>query len=167
MIQIKRGSTEAWQNNNEKLAAGQPAYDKDRHKLKIGDGEHPYKELPDASGLSKKEILAEYEPNTNLLTVVEKLLNPDPIFSYGTNNPSEVNRGDIYFQKYDGAVEADYVIEYGIDANYYYRKWNSGFIECWGNSDIKYTERLKNKFKTIFYNTKIGNHFEVKGSWKD
>lgn len=171
MIQIKRGSTKAWQDSKEKLAAGQPAYDKDRHKLKIGDGEHPYTELPDVTGLFKDEILAEYTPReitgNVILDTLNKLANPDPVFTYGDKKPEEIDRGDIYFQKYDGAVEADYVIEYGLDANYYYRKWNSGFIECWGNSDIKYTERLQSKFKTIFYNTKIGNHFEVKGSWKD
>ena len=160
MIQFKRGSTVNWLLNTEKLADGQPAYDKTRRKLRIGDGTKTFNELKDVSGLFREEILE------NNVTAMANLTS-DPVFTYGSTEPNDLTKGEIYFQKYNGAVEADYVIEYGIDANYYYRKWNSGFIECWGNSDIKYTERLQSKFKTIFYNTKIGNHFEVKGSWKD
>lgn len=171
MIQIKRGSTEAWQNNNEKLAAGQPAYDKDRHKLKIGDGEHSYKELPDVTGLFKDEILAEYTPREStgniILDTLNKLANPDPIFTYGDKKPEEVDRGDIYFQKYDGAVEADYVIDFGKNANYYFRKWSTGFIECWGTGKADLIKDLKNKhFKSVIYEVKTGSYFEIKGFWK-
>jgi hypothetical protein len=56
MIQFKRGSTASWRKNKVKLAAGQPGYDKDKHKLKIGDGESTWAELPYISGLSNEEI---------------------------------------------------------------------------------------------------------------
>ena len=169
MIQFKRGSTASWLSNTEKLADGQPAYDKTRRKLRIGDGSKAFNELPDVTGLSKNEILAEYQPNTtsNPLTVLEKLLNPDPIFSYGNKKPTEVDKGEIYFQKYEGAVEADYVVEFGRNANYYYRKWNSGFIECWGTGNADLVKNLKDlHFKSIIFEVNTENNFEIKGYWK-
>lgn len=170
MIQIKRGSTEAWQNNKEKLAAGQPAYDKTRRKLRIGDGTKTFNELKDVSGLYKDEILAEYtprEPTGNVLIDAIKLLtDPDPVFTYGDKTPEEVDRGEIYFQKYDGAVEADYIVAYGRNNNYFYRKWLTGFIECWGNGDSTAAKEAAG-FNKIIYETKTGNYFEIKGYWKD
>lgn len=46
MIKIKRGSTENWDTINPILEAGQPGYDKNTHKLKIGDGITKWSELP-------------------------------------------------------------------------------------------------------------------------
>lgn len=170
MIQFKRGSTKAWQDSKEKLAAGQPAYDKDRHKLKIGDGKSTYQELPDVTGLFKDEILAEYTPRKITGNVLQDLLDalkhPDPIFTYGDEKPEEVDRGDIYFQKYDGAVEADYIVAYGRNNNYFYRKWVTGFIECWGNGDSTAAKKAAG-FNKIIYETKTGTYFEIKGYWKD
>lgn len=174
MIQIKRGSTQNWITNSEKLADGQPAYDKTRNKLKIGNGSKTFNELPDVSGLSKNEILSEYTPrNTSGLSALEQLLdqllNPDPIFTYGTKKPTEVDKGEIYFQKYDGAVEADYVVEYGKHANCYFRKWVTGFMECWGTGDADLLKTLKADlgFTSVIYETKTGNYFEIKGYWKE
>ena len=41
MIQIKRGTTKNWRKYNLRLLAGQPGYDKDKQKIKIGDGVTP------------------------------------------------------------------------------------------------------------------------------
>ena len=42
MIQLKRGKTDSWRKNRTKLSAGQPGYDKEKHKIKVGDGEHTW-----------------------------------------------------------------------------------------------------------------------------
>jgi hypothetical protein len=77
MIQFKRGTTSVelkeisilglkfyipkrtpgtWKNI--KLADGQPGYDKATRKLKVGDGEHTWEELPYlSSGLDAEQIL--------------------------------------------------------------------------------------------------------------
>ena len=50
MIQFKRGKTSTWNSSSVKLAPGQPGYDKEKHELKIGDGEHLWPELPCIGG---------------------------------------------------------------------------------------------------------------------
>lgn len=159
MIQFKRGSTLKWLVNTEKLADGQPAYDKTRRKLKIGDGTKTFNELPDVSGLFRDEIL---ESNT----AAQKNILSDPVFTYGDSAPNSSTKGEIYFQKYKGAVEADYVVEIGKYTNGYFRKWNSGFMECWGKGDADYLANFKNKFTDIFYDVRTENYFEIKGFWK-
>ena len=59
MIKFKRGSTKSWQSTEFKLGAGQPGYDKDKNKLKIGDGENSWINLPYIGGLTSQEILNE------------------------------------------------------------------------------------------------------------
>jgi hypothetical protein len=46
MIQFKRGTTDSWNNLNPVLRAGQPGYNKDENKIKIGDGTSRWTELP-------------------------------------------------------------------------------------------------------------------------
>jgi hypothetical protein len=153
MIQIRRGKTASWQKNKTKLADGQPGYDRELYKLKIGDGKHLWDELPDASGLRADEILAEESEATK-----------STIFTYGTQPPTLTTKGEIYLQQFEGGAEADYVIEIGKNLNYFYRKWNSGFIECWGKGTIP--ESINNEFDTIIFSTQIGDYFEIKGFWK-
>lgn len=153
MIQFKRGSLVKWLLNREILADGQPGYDKTLKKLKIGDGEHSWTELPYVSGLFAEEIL-EKESNAD----------KDTLFTYGTKVPDSNTKGTVYLQQFEGAIETDFVVKYGRDVNYFYRKWNSGFIECWGKGDIP--SNINKKVTTIIFNTKIGDYFEVKGYWK-
>ena len=44
-IKIRRDTTTNWQSNNPILALGEPAYDTDLNKLKIGDGNTNYNDL--------------------------------------------------------------------------------------------------------------------------
>lgn len=159
MIQIKRGSTARWLLNTEKLADGQPAYDKTRRKLRIGDGTKTFNELEDVSGLFREEIL-----ESNATAAAN--LTSDPLFTYGNTKPNDLTKGEIYFQTYDGAVEADYIVAYGRNNNYFYRKWVTGFIECWGNGDSTAAKKAAG-FNKIIYETKTGTYFEIKGYWKD
>lgn len=43
---LRRGTTSAWESANPILQYGEPGYEKDTGKLKIGDGIHPWNELP-------------------------------------------------------------------------------------------------------------------------
>lgn len=136
MIQIKRGKTDSWRKNAVKLADGQPGYDKDKHKIKIGDGESTWEKLPYASGLSEEEILcSEKEAKLSLLADPEN----KAIITYGTDNPDKKTVGQLYLQYYDAEPEVDYVVEYGVDGIWTYRKWNSGLAECWGTTKITTT----------------------------
>jgi hypothetical protein len=162
MIQFKRGTTSVelkeisilglkfyipkrtpgtWKNI--KLADGQPGYDKATRKLKVGDGEHTWEELPYlSSGLDAEQIL-----DSELRARARKQINgEDTIFTYGDIDPDNEMAGQVYLQKHEGKVETDYVVEYGtangsrsmglsstaanFNVNWTYRKWNSNYAEC-------------------------------------
>lgn len=154
MIQIKRGKTTSWKKQSKPLAAGQPGYDKTENKLKIGDGESSWEKLDYVIGELDLKRLLKPEAEADSKT----------IFTYGKSNPTVTTKGKIYLQQFDGAVEADYVVETGRDLNYFFRKWNSGFIECWGKGDLP--ARAKNLIKTTIFDTKTDDYFEIKGFWK-
>ena len=44
--QLRRGTSSVWKKNNPLLAAGEPGYELDTHKVKIGDGTSYWKDLP-------------------------------------------------------------------------------------------------------------------------
>jgi hypothetical protein len=160
MIQFKRGKTTSWLKNKTKLSAGQPGYDKDKHKIKIGDGEKSWAELPYASGLSSEEILSS-EREAKIRRNAAKLINPlaalmdsPAIITYGKESPDKDTVGQLYLQTYDAEPEVDYVVEIGTDGIWTYRKWKSGLAECWGTFDL-YTS-IKNTFDntntSLYYN---------------
>lgn len=45
-IQLRRGSAAFWTDENPILFPGEPGYEQDTRKLKIGDGKTPWRELP-------------------------------------------------------------------------------------------------------------------------
>ena len=44
--QLRRGTSSTWTKNNPLLLAGEPGYQLDTHKVKIGDGTSKWKDLP-------------------------------------------------------------------------------------------------------------------------
>lgn len=151
MIKIKRGKAAKWKGRT--LAEGQPGYDKTNNKLKIGTGD---------TWESTKYLVGELD--------MDRLFQPsgsaddNTVFTYGTATPTKNTKGMIYLQQFEGAVEADFVVETGKSVNYFYRKWNSGFIECWGKGTIPTS--INNKFTSIIFNVKTGDYYEIKGFWK-
>lgn len=151
MIQIKRGKTSNWLKTKTKLAEGQPGYDKDRHKIKIGDGDSTWAELPYASGLSAEEILSsEKEAKARraaatLLNPLAALLDSPAVITYGTDSPDSKTIGQLYLQHYDTEPEVDYVVETGVDGIWTYRKWKSGVAECCGTLEI--TSAIQSAFE--------------------
>ena len=153
MIQIKRGKTESWRKNKVKLAAGQPGYDKDKHKIKIGDGEKTWSELPYASGLSAEEIL-----DSEAAAKARNKLDKDDItvLTYGAEAPSKNTVGQLYLQYYDAEPEADYVVEAGINNGWSYHKWKSGLATCFGVFEIT------TPIQTVINNNLYQNSADIK-----
>jgi hypothetical protein len=166
MIQFKRGKSLTWHNQKTPLADGQPGYDKDRRKIKIGDGEKSWKDLPYASGLFADEILdsekeakikvkkrASLNPLANLASKVFNL-EDRTIITYGTEAPNDDIVGQIYLQHYDTEPEVDYIIESGINGIWYYRKWHSGRADASGVLTL--TTSIQNALEgaTLYYDSR-------------
>ena len=151
MIHIKRGQTTSWRSQTTPLADGQPGYDKERHKLKIGDGKTSWDNLPDASGLRMEEILLAEEDAKqqakgllNPVALITKLLKRSgkPIITYGTAAPDKDTVGQVYLQYYDAKPEVDYIVETGVDGIWTYAVYKSGIARCWGK--LPHTTEIKN-----------------------
>lgn len=136
MIQFKRGTTSSWRDSSVKLEPGQPGYDKDKHKIKVGDGKKLWSDLPYASGLSAEEILSsEDDAKTNRDTEDKFTAN---IITYGTEAPDKNTVGQIYLQQID-EPEVDYIVESGTNGIWTYQKWKSGIAKCWCSYSFKTT----------------------------
>lgn len=154
MIQIRRGKTASWRKPSKPLAAGQPGYDKDKHKIKIGDGISHWATLPYASGLRADEIL-----NSETVAKARYIADSEDktIITYGTDFPNKDNVGEVYLQHYDTEPETDYIVEYGSDYMWTYQKWYSGIAKCWGT--FKITTEIQSAFNgnALYYNNAIKN----------
>jgi hypothetical protein len=153
MIKFKRGKTKNWRLQTKILADGQPGYDKDKHKIKVGDGQKLWAELPYASGLSAEEILDSEE---NAKKKYSKDAEDITLFTYGTATPNDKTVGKVYLQYYSTAPEVDHIISYGTDGIWTYQIWNSGLARCWGKLSI--TAPIKNAFDKkdfLYCDTKV------------
>lgn len=75
-FQLRRGYEAVWQRNNPVLACGEPGFVIDRNRLKIGDGETAWNDLPYFGGESIKieEITETVENLTNDINKITDLL---------------------------------------------------------------------------------------------
>ena len=137
MIKFRRGKTKRWRDTKLKLESGQPGYDKDKHKIKIGDGEKLWPDLPYASGLFADEIL-------NSEAEAKERFNKDnedkTIITYGTEAPNKDTVGQLYLQQYNDP-EVDYIVSAGkkemTNGFWIYQVYKSGIIKCCGSFKVK------------------------------
>ena len=149
MIQFKRGSTATWKKLKTPLAAGQPGYDKDKHKIKVGDGEKLWDKLPYAS-VTEEEIL-DSEANAKLR------IEDDPeslaIITYGDAGPDNKTVGKLYLQYYDDEAEVDCVVSAGVQSGWNYQKWKSGFARCTKTFEFKTSVQTQVGESALYQNT--------------
>lgn len=151
MIQFKRGNTANWRGTKEKLAPGQPGYDKNKHKIKVGDGETLWDDLPYTTGLFAEEILdSEINAKSKKSNDVEDLT----LITYGTDIPNDDTVGQIYLQQIT-EPEVDYVIESGTTNGWTYQKWKSGIAKCWCNHS--FTTTVQEHLELFCRSTSIGS----------
>lgn len=131
MIQFRRGHTQSWRDTKTKLEPGQPGYDKDKHKIKIGDGEKLWSELPYASGLSAEEILSSESDAKNRVKADSEDIT---LITYGTELPDKNTIGQLYLQQ----SNTDSIVEAGIKDGWLYQIYNSGIIKCCGNFKVTF-----------------------------
>ena len=156
MIQFKRGKTATWKNQLKVLADGQPGYDKDKHKIKIGNGTDKWKDLPWASGLSKEDILSsEADAKLRFGKDTDDTDNI-ALFTYGEEGPTEDTIGEVYLQYLESEPEVDYVVNNGINGIWHYQKWHSGYATCWGRYKLE-NKAIQSTFdgNNLYYNDSI------------
>ena len=129
MIKFRRGSTESWRDPKKAviLESGQPGFDKNKNKIKVGDGEKSWSELPYASGLFAEEILSsEAEAKKRY----DKDNEDSTLITFGTTAPNKSTVGRIYLQQNSNT---DYIVETGTHNNWFYQVYASGLMKCHGN----------------------------------
>lgn len=97
-FKIRRGQSQVWADINPILAEGEPGYELDTHRLKIGDGEKSWNELPYIGG-SSTEIpeLQEYVTKEELESLVKAYIpssekeNQIKVLSDGTMEINSLN----------------------------------------------------------------------------
>jgi hypothetical protein len=179
MIPFKRGKSDTWRAQETPLADGQPGFDKDRQKLKIGNGKDSWDKLPNVSGLRLEEIL-ESEEKAKKTLAAKTFLNPvgaflakalklddRPVITYGTDVPDDGTLGQIYLQHYETAPEVDYVVASGSDGIWEYLVYNSGKVRCWGTYYVETAVQNRVGNGAAFISTAIGqiaypSHFTFK-----
>ena len=147
MIKFRRGSTKSWLSTNVKLEPGQPGYDKNKHKIKIGDGEKLWSDLPYVSGLFTEEIL---DSETNAKAKKAKDAEDITLITYGTEEPNKNTVGQIYLQQTD-EPEVDYIVESGVNGIWTYQKWKSGIAKCWGTRSVSTRLQRASEESTFAY----------------
>lgn len=149
MIQFKRGSTSSWRKSTTKLGAGQPGYDKEKHKIKVGDGVNTWSNLPYAGGLNSTEILDSEQRAQERVA-----LDPEDktLITYGTEQPNTNTVGQVYLQRHETESEVDRVVEIGRKGLWKYRKWLSGYAECWCSITLNTPIQLEFENNNLFKN---------------
>jgi hypothetical protein len=164
MIQFRRGTTKSWRDAKTKLASGQPGYDKDKHKIKIGDGETLWKDLPYASGISVKEVL---DSEASAKARSKQDGEDKTIITYGTDAPNKDTIGQIYLQHYDAEAEADYIVKSGIYGIWTYQQWKSGIAKCFGTFSIYTSVQTAIEGTSLFQDNNKVKNIEYPISFKD
>lgn len=138
------------------LSNGQPGYDRRTHKLKIGDGRSTWQELPNVGGLDYDQVL-----DSERKAKIRRAINPTDktVFTYGTEPPDANIVGQVYLHQYDGDIETDYVIETGVNKGWHYRKWYSGYFECWITTTLTEDKsvNISNAIGSLFVSDNIGS----------
>lgn len=153
MIKFRRGSTQSWRGTSVKLEPGQPGYDKNKHKIKIGDGKKLWSDLPYASGLFAEEIL---DSESNAKTRKNNDTEDSTLITYGNSDPDENTVGQIYLQQID-EPEVDYVIDSGTSGVWTYQKWKSGIAKCWGN--YSFNTSVQEQLELFYKSTTISINY--------
>lgn len=97
-FKVRRGQSQVWADINPILADGEPGYELDTHRLKIGDGEKSWNELPYIGG-SSTEIpeLQEYVTKEEIESLVKAYIpssekeNQIKVLSDGTMEINSLN----------------------------------------------------------------------------
>ena len=100
-FQVKRGTAARWEELNPILNPGEPGFEMDTFKLKIGDGSTPWKELPYVNDIDISKYIT-----------IEDIINGDVILPVATKTTrgavlSSTAKNEISVDPTDGSMEVN------------------------------------------------------------
>ena len=100
-FQVKRGTAARWEELNPILNPGEPGFEMDTFKLKIGNGSTPWKELPYVNDVDISKYIT-----------IEDIINGDVILSIATKTIrgaviSSTAKNEISVDPTDGSMEVN------------------------------------------------------------
>ena len=100
-FQVKRGTAARWEELNPILNPGEPGFEMDTFKLKIGDGSTPWKELPYVNDVDISKYIT-----------IEDIINGDVILPVATKTTrgavlSSTDVNEISVDPADGSMEVN------------------------------------------------------------
>lgn len=117
--QLKRGTSERWVEVNPILKQGEPGFEIDTGKLKIGDGMHTWIELAytGESGIinvDSKENL----PIVGDVNIIYRVVNESVLYQWNNNIYEPLSSGEVDIVNVNNLIqdEGDYLILYGGSA---------------------------------------------------
>lgn len=105
---VRRGQSKVWASIDPKLAAGEPGYELDTHRLKIGDGEKTWNKLPYIGEGAAIPEMQDYVTKDELEELVRSFvkssdeINQVKILNDGTMEVNQISLDKLY--QADGAV---------------------------------------------------------------
>lgn len=88
-FQLKRGTSAKWQELNLILADGEPGFEKDTNRLKIGDGKTPWNNLPYLSEGNVFNAATHYDfPSVGSVSIIYKAEEEKMLYQWNSNSLS-------------------------------------------------------------------------------
>lgn len=95
LIQFKRGLAIKWVQKDPVLESGEPGYEEDTGKFKIGDGIKTWTQLPYAGGGGLDGLIATVEEINRLAGVVPGVASPGKVLVVDNSNDIDFDGGSI------------------------------------------------------------------------
>lgn len=169
IFRLKRGQSTSWTNQNIVLAAGEPGVELDTHRMKVGDGITPWKDLP-YTGLSKSEVESLIAESAHLKRIIVNSIEDIDISAVDAHTtifmiPTiTAEAGNIYeeYMVIDGKVEQigstkvnleDYATKESLN-NYATKADLKDAKPDWEQSDPEAANYIKNRIAYIDENRK-------------
>lgn len=94
-IQFRRGKAIEWTNKDPLLDAGEPGYEENTGKFKIGDGIRTWNNLPYANSVGLDGLFATVEELNRLHNVTPGIASPNKALVVDVNNDINFNGGSL------------------------------------------------------------------------
>lgn len=147
-IQLRRDTAANWSTNNPTPSAGEPCFETDTGKLKIGDGITTYNSLPYQGGTSDTAVTTD----TAQIISGQKTFENDIVISQWNSNLSPVRETHIDLSTNNGNA---FISAAGVDKSFGMYCANDNGIQL-GTSKFDYTQGLSVRHSSLTFKSSDG-----------